>query len=352
MTKLAVVLFNLGGPDRLQSVQPFLFNLFNDPAIVRVPGPVRWLLAQFISRRRAPVAREIYARLGGGSPLRANTDAQARALSLALAHHGAVQVFVVMRYWHPMSPMVVEQVKAFAPDRIVLLPLYPQFSTTTTASSLRDWQRSAARAGLIAPTRVVGCYPTEPGLVEGLAAGIAPALTAAAKFGKPRLMFSAHGLPERIVAAGDPYQWQIELTARRVAAALQQPELDWLVCYQSRVGPLKWIGPSTEDELRRAGRDRVPVVVAPVSFVSDHAETLVEIEVEYRRLAEAAGVPCFVRVPALGTDDRFIRGLARQVDAALGQPGEARTGHGGHLTVRPGAGERVCPAELAGCGCR
>jgi ferrochelatase len=341
MNRIAIVLFNLGGPDQPSAVRPFLFNLFNDAAIIRAPGPVRWILAQLISRRRAPKARAIYAKLGGGSPLLPNTEAQARAVAERLGHLGDVRSFVCMRYWHPMSDAVAHAVKDYAPDRIVLLPLYPQYSTTTTESSLGDWQRAAAAAGLDVPTRAIGCYPTDPGLVAGMAARIRPALAEAALAGKPRLLFSAHGLPKRIVEAGDPYQWQVGQTAAAVVHALAIPDLDWIVCYQSRVGPLEWIGPSTEAEIDRAGADRVPVAIVPVAFVSDHSETLVEIEVEYRHRAGEAGVPKFVRVPALGIEDQFIAGLARLVEAALSD----------ERPVRSGAGPRLCPASVRHCAC-
>jgi ferrochelatase len=339
MSRTAVVLFNLGGPDRAEAVQPFLFNLFNDPAIMRVPGALRWLLAKLIARRRAPKARAIYAKLGGGSPLLPNTVAQAEALERRL---GDARVFVCMRYWHPMSLEVARAVKAYGPDRVVLLPLYPQYSTTTTASSLADWTRAAAAVELTAPTHAIGCYPTEPGLIESFARRVRPALAEAANWGKPRLLFSAHGLPKQVVDDGDPYRWQVEQTAHAVARALAIADLDWVVCYQSRVGPLKWIGPSTEDEIRRAGTERRPVVVAPIAFVSEHSETLVEIEIEYRHLAAQAGAPGFVRVPALGTEDGFIGALERLTKAAATMPPGASAG----------AGERLCPMGLAQCGCR
>ncbi len=334
MVRYAIVLFNLGGPDSLRSVRPFLFNLFNDPAIIGLPGPLRWLVARLVSARRAPIARGIYQHLGGASPLLANTEAQARALEVRLADLGTVRVFIAMRYWHPMSDETARAVAGFAPDRVVLLPLYPQFSTTTTGSSLADWHRAAAAVGMTAPTRGVCCYPCDPGLVAALAERVAAGYRAAKAHGPPRVLFSAHGLPSKIVAAGDPYQWQVEQTAAAVARALAIDGLDWTVCYQSRVGPLKWIGPATEDEIVRAGSDRVPVVVAPIAFVSEHSETLVELDIEYRRLAEENGVPGFVRVPTVDTDAVFVAGLARLVRAAA-------------ASDRPlisGAGERQCPA--------
>jgi len=334
MARYAIVLFNLGGPDGPGAVRPFLFNLFNDPAIIALPGPLRWLVARLISTRRAPLARAIYEHLGGASPLLANTEAQARALEAALADLGTVKAFIAMRYWHPMSDAAARAVAAFAPDRVVLVPLYPQFSTTTTGSSLAAWHRAAAAAGVTAPTGGVCCYPSEPGLVAALAARVAAGYRAAAAHGPPRVLFSAHGLPKKIVAAGDPYQWQVEQTAAAVARALAIDGLDWVVCYQSRVGPLEWIGPATEDEIRRAGGDRVPVVVAPIAFVSEHSETLVELDIEYRRLAQENGVPAYVRVPTVDTDAGFVAGLARLVRAAAGS----------ERALVAGAGERRCPA--------
>ena len=339
MSRTAVVLMNLGGPDSLDAVEPFLRNLFRDPAIIGAPGPVRRLLARLIARRRGPEAREIYRMIGGRSPLLAETEAQAAALQQALADLGEVEVAVAMRYWHPMSDEAARQVAAFRPERIVLLPLYPQFSTTTVASSLAAWRTAAKAAGIAIPTQSVCCYPRADGLIEAHAAQIEPLLAMAAEAGKPRLLFSAHGLPKRVVARGDPYQWQIEETARRIAHRLGRDDLDWAVCYQSKVGPLAWLKPSTVDELDRAGRDRVPVVVVPIAFVSEHSETLVELDVTYREHARAAGVPAYHRVPALGTHPAFIEGLAGLVRRALERDAGVNSGEGG----------RICPAPHRGC---
>jgi len=262
--KLAVVLFNLGGPDSPEAVQPFLRNLFSDAAIISLPAILRLPLAWLIARRRAPVARKIYDHIGGRSPIFEETRKQANALQAALSRDGVeAKAFVAMRYWHPFSDGAVRAVKAFAPDQIVLLPLYPQYSTTTTASSLKDWARAAKKAGLKAPTSRVCCYPMEPGFVAGAAARI----NQAAGNLKPgigyRLLLSAHGLPKRTIAKGDPYQWQVEQSAAAVVKALNRPELEPSVCYQSRVGPLEWIGPATDSEITRAGKDGKGVIVAP-----------------------------------------------------------------------------------------
>ena len=267
--KIAVILFNLGGPDSLDAVQPFLRNLFSDPAIITLPSWLRLPLARFIASRRTPKAMEIYAKIGGSSPILGQTEAQARALEDALGSEHEWRGYVCMRYWHPMTEAVVRSVKRFAPDRIVLLPLYPQFSTTTTGSSFTAWK---AAADFKAPTTEVESYPTEPGFIRASVELIKEGLGKTS--GATRVLFSAHGLPEKIIKAGDPYQTQVEQTAAAIGEHLGT--VDWSVCYQSRVGPLRWIGPSTESEIRRAAADKVGVVLYPISFVSEHSETLVE----------------------------------------------------------------------------
>jgi len=337
--RIAIVLFNLGGPDRPESVEPFLFNLFNDPAIIRAPAVLRWLLAKLISRRRAPIARAIYGHLGGGSPLLANTEAQARALEPLLHPHGIVRCFVGMRYWDPLIEAAARSVGRFKPDRVLLLPLYPQFSTTTTGSSWRAWQRAARATGLAVPTTLLCCYPREAGFITAMAALVRQGLAKASHAGRPRLLFSAHGLPKRIVVGGDPYPWQVEQSCAAVVAAVGQSDLDWGICYQSRVGPLEWIGPATDAEIARAGREGVPVVLAPIAFVSEHSETLVELDIEYARLAERAGVPAYVRVPTVSLEPAFVLGLSGLVRRALETGG----------TVLSGEGGRICPASCVGC---
>lgn len=340
MKRTAIVLFNLGGPDRPAAVKPFLFNLFNDPAIIGAPQPIRFLLAKLISSRRAPVAAEIYHQIGGGSPLLSNTEAQARAIEAAIGD-GTVKAFIAMRYWHPLAAATASAVKAFAPERIVLMPLYPQYSTTTTGSSLADWRRAARAAGLATDDTTVCCYPTMNGFTDAVAELTRPALARAAAHGRPRVLFSAHGLPKRVVAKGDPYQWQVEQSAATVAQRLALNDSDWLVSYQSRVGPLEWISPYTDEEIRRAGRERVPLVVVPIAFVSEHSETLVELDIEYRKLAAEAGVPAYERVATVGTAPAFITGLARLVEQAIAAGPGLRSDRGG----------RLCPANWGRCAC-
>ena len=337
--KLAVVLFNLGGPDGPDDVRPFLRNLFRDPAIIRAPGLVREALALFISTVRNKEATANYAKMGGGSPLLPETKKQAEALQVALEAEFPdqdIRIWPAMRYWHPLTEDVAAEVKAWAPDECVLLPLYPQFSTTTTASSLKRWREADGPE-----TRAVCCYPTEPAFVDAHAALIRKTWEKAGRPENVRLLFSAHGLPKKVIDDGDPYQWQVEQT---VAAVMKQmPDFpDWQVCYQSKVGPMEWVGPSTEDAIRGAAEDGKNIMLSPIAFVSEHIETLVELDEEYAEVAQECGVASYVRVPALGRDAVFIESLAGLVKSALERaPGPL-----------PDTGTRICPAEWSGCACR
>lgn len=347
--RTAIVLFNLGGPDDLTAVRPFLLNLFKDPAILRVPFFVRPLLARIIARARLKPATENYKILGGRSPLLELTKAQARALEAALAEDGEVSCFIAMRYWHPFASETAAAVKAFQPDRILLLPLYPQYSTTTTGSSLTDWREEAASAGLAVPTTTLCCWYAEGGFVAATAELVRRQLEEArAEVGTDaplRVLFSAHGLPEVIVKRGDPYQLQVERTSAAVLRHLAKtgcgdPALrDTIVCYQSRATPQQWLTPSTDDEVVRAARDKVGVVVVPIAFVSEHSETLVELDLEYRALAEKEGIPSYHRVPTQNDDPAFIAALAGIVRAALARgPGLCSF-----------AGPGTCPHAFGDC---
>ncbi len=303
--KTAVVLFNLGGPDSLESVRPFLFNLFNDKAIIGLPQPLRGMVAGLISFRRASVARGIYGEIGGKSPIFEYTGQQADALEKKLRARGDYRVYIAMRYWRPFVAETVAAVKEFNPQKVILLPLYPQFSTTTSGSSFTEWFAQAKKQGLDAPHHPICCYPQDNNFTDAHVQLIKAAYDEAVKHGRPRILFSAHGLPEKIIAKGDPYQWQVEKTVASIMRRLGG--LDHVVCYQSRVGPLKWIGPSTVDEITRATGEGVPLVVVPVSFVSEHSETLVELDIEYRRIAQKGRIPYYARVPALGVHPEFIQ---------------------------------------------
>jgi ferrochelatase len=328
--RIAVVLFNLGGPDDQASVKPFLFNLFNDPAIIGLPGIARTAVARLISSRREKSAQANYALMGGGSPLLAETRAQAEALKAALGQRMAgadVGVFIAMRYWNPLTEQTAAEVAAFAPDEIVLLPLYPQFSTTTTASSLKKWDEVYTGPGR---SRTVCCYPAADGWIEAQAQAVISKLDEAGDAAM-RVLFSAHGIPEKLVSGkGDPYQEQVETTVAAVVArieALRGP-IDHALCYQSRVGPLKWLGPSTPEAIEQAARDKMGVVVTPVAFVSEHIETLVELDIEYAELAHEQGVSPYLRAPAVGAGPLFIDTLADAVTEALGREGTRPFGPG------------------------
>jgi len=323
-TRIAVLLFNLGGPEKPGDVRGFLYNLFADRRIINLPFGLRQAVAALISSRRAPMARRNYALMGGGSPILKETEAQARALQAVLDESLSgheVRVFTGMRYWHPFIAEVLRDVSDWAPDHVVVLPLYPQFSSTTTLSGF-DVVRSAYKG----PGRVlyVCCYADNADFIQAHADAIAAAL---ARIGTPenyRLLFSAHGLPEAIVKRGDPYQEQVEASVRKIMDRLGA-DMEYTICYQSRVGPLSWIGPSTDETIREAGRDGKSVILVPVAFVSEHIETLVELDIEYGHLAREAGVPDYVRVPALGTNMDYIQALADEVSKAL-MSGTAMTG--------------------------
>jgi ferrochelatase len=345
--KLAIVLFNLGGPDSPAAIKPFLLNLFRDPAILRVPFFIRPLLAQVIARARLKPATENYAILGGKSPLLELTQGQASALEQAVSAPGIeAKCFIAMRYWHPFSDVAVAEVKAWGADEVFLLPLYPQYSSTTTGSSLSAWRDAALRAGLALPVTTLCCWFNDANYVSATAAIVRASLKKARETAKAplRILFSAHGLPETIVARGDPYQFQIESTVQAVVDAMRLPgeTLDWSVCYQSRATPQKWLDPSTESAIEDAARDGCAVLVVPIAFVSEHSETLVELDVEYRELAEKMGVPGYYRVPAQNSDPGFIAALAAAVQAARAQSRGICSAKGG----------RACPSQHKDCPMR
>ena len=346
--KIAIVLFNLGGPDQPSSVRPFLVNLFKDPAILRVPFFVRPLLARLIAALRTKAATANYAILGGKSPLLELTQEQAVSLEAALPDLNA-RCFIAMRYWHPFSLETARAVKAYDPDEVVLIPLYPQYSTTTTGSSLTGWREAAAQVGLVASTTALCCYHSDPGYGRATAAIVRRAYDEARAALPPetglRVLFSAHGLPESIVKAGDPYQFQVERTVAMVARMLDVPDLDYSTCFQSRATPQKWIDPSTEHEIERAAHDKVAILVVPIAFVSEHSETLVELDVEYRELAEHKGVPGYFRAPAQNSDTGFIEALADLVRMSLGRGPGLCSFVGGRTCPRA---HKDCPHARAG----
>lgn len=311
--KVAVLIFNLGGPAKQADVRDFLYNLFSDPYIIGLPWGLRQGLAAVIANSRAKSARANYARMGGGSPILMETRGQAEALEKQLKALAGLdaRVFIGMRYWHPFIAEAVAGIEAWAPDEIVVLPLYPQFSSTTTLTGFDAFK--AAYKGT-AKVHYVCCYARNANFITAHVKLIRQRLERLPQDNR-RILFSAHGLPEKIIRQGDPYQEQVERCVAAIMAELG--EIDHVVCYQSRVGPMTWIGPSTEAEIHRAAADRRNVLVVPIAFVSEHVETLVELDGDYGDLAERLGIAQFERVPALRNDLTFIQGLVGEVTRAL-----------------------------------
>ncbi|MDD5585827.1 MAG: ferrochelatase [Alphaproteobacteria bacterium] len=320
--KVAVLLLNFGGPENPRETFFYLYRLFSDPCVFRIPASLRQTLALVLALFRTRKTKQLYAHIGGRSPVYAHTKEQARALEERLAGmQNTVRCFVAMRYSRPFIRDACAEIKAWRPDKIVFLPLYPQFSTVTTGSGWRELKQvfSGERDIIIVPD-----YPCEPGFISALAQKTGEIYKEAARHGTPRVLFSAHGLPETIVRRGDPYPRQCKHTAEALAEALAIPGLDWGLCYQSRAGPFRWTGPSLEEEIKKAADKKQPVLVVPISFAAENLETLVELDRDGKALALSAGAPYFARAPAAGTEKAFIDGLARLVGAALKQAPEGQ----------------------------
>ena len=311
--KKAVILFNLGGPDKLENVEPFLFNLFNDPAILNLPTFLRYPLAKLIANRRAPTAKKIYQELGGSSPILKLTEEQAVALESKLNKDDNVskyKCFIVMRCWHPRAENVVKEVIDYGPDEIILMPLYPQYSAATSGSSINEWQNICKKNNFEVKTCTLCCYPTDNNFIQAHKDEILKKIKNLDNF---KLIFSAHGLPEKNIKKGDPYQWQVEQSVDRIVKSLNIKNLDWILSYQSRVGPLKWIGPSTEDIIVENSKLGKQIVLVPIAFVSEHSETLVELDIEYKELADKNGCKNYLRVPALGKNENYIKAMSNLI---------------------------------------
>ncbi len=325
MGRVGVLLLNLGGPEKPEDVRPFLFNLFSDPEIIRIPFPfLQKPLAWFISSRRAKTSQENYQQIGGGSPLRRITEEQGQALKEALAQKGQdSEVYVGMRYWHPFTAEAIDQIKQDGIQKLVILPLYPQYSISTSGSSFRQLEQmwdEDDQLKAIDYTLIPSWY-ARPGYVNSMANLIRTELDKLKNPNDAHIFFSAHGVPVSYVEEfGDPYQRQIEHCTDLIMQALGRPN-EHTLAYQSRVGPIEWLQPYTEDAIEELGaKETENLVVVPISFVSEHIETLQEIDIEYRELAEESGIHNFHRVPALNTYDGFINDLADMVDEAAIAP--------------------------------
>ena len=326
--RVGVLLLNLGGPERIQDVKPFLYNLFSDPEIIRLPlaamqKPLAWL----ISSLRSGKSQQAYRSIGGGSPLRRITKQQAQELQTSLRQKGVdATSYVAMRYWHPFTESAVADLKADGVDQVVVLPLYPHFSISTSGSSFRELQRlrNTDSAFSRLPIRCIRSWYDHPGYIQALANLIAREILACEDPATAHIFFSAHGVPKSYVEdAGDPYQLEIVACSKLILEQLRQQlghSNPFTLAYQSRVGPVEWLKPYTEDALQELGEQGVKdLVVVPISFVSEHIETLEEIDIDYRELATAAGVKNFRRVPALDTDPAFIAALTDLVEQAMAE---------------------------------
>lgn len=328
MGRVGVLLLNLGGPEKPEDVRPFLFNLFSDPEIIRLPQP--WLqkpLAWMISTLRAKKSQENYKRIGGGSPLRRITEEQAQALQARLREQGQdATVYIGMRYWNPFTEEALARIKADRTEQLVILPLYPQYSISTSGSSFRLleqlWQKDSSLQTI--DYTVIPSWYQSPGYLKAMAQLIARELDRCPHPEQAHVFFSAHGVPVSYVEeAGDPYQREIEECTRLIMQTLGRSN-PYTLAYQSRVGPVEWLKPYTDDALKDLAEQGVKdLVVVPISFVSEHIETLEEIDIEYREVAEEAGIKTFQRVPALNTDPTFIDDLATLVNDALVAPHRA-----------------------------
>ncbi len=345
MGRVGVLLLNLGGPEQLSDVRPFLYNLFSDPEIIRLP--FRWLqkpLAWLISTSRARKSQENYRQIGGGSPLRKITEEQGNALQTVLRDKGMdATVYIGMRYWNPFTEEAVAQIKRDGVEDLVVLPLYPQFSISTSGSSFRileDLWREDPELQKINYTVIPSWYD-RPGYVESMADLVRQELDHCTNPQDATVFFSAHGVPVSYVKeAGDPYQTEIENCTALIMKALNRPN-PHVLAYQSRVGPIEWLQPYTEDELVALGeKGTEELVVVPVSFISEHIETLQEIDMEYREIALEAGIKQFRRAPALNTYPKFINDLGNMVVEALNAPAVKFA-----EVIRPGKKVKMYPQE-------
>jgi ferrochelatase len=335
--KITVVLLNLGGPNDLAAVRPFLFNLFKDPAIIRLPKIPRLLIAWLISTLRHKKAQSIYTRIGGKSPLLENTNAQAAALeTLVIQKFPNAKVHVCMRYWHPFSDEVIKKILHDMPEHVVLLPLYPQYSTTTTMSSLKDMRDQLDKKSFYGKIHEVCCYFDAPDFIKAHVQHISAALKSTPEGLTPIVLFSAHGVPQDVIDDGDPYAWQVEKTVLKIMEKI--PGVNYKICYQSKVGPKKWLEPSIDTVLRGCADDEnAAVFVVPIAFVSDHSETLVELDMDYKDLSENLGIKFYHRVESLGTQSDYMTCLADIVT---------------NTVLSKNVHVRKCPEKFSACPCR
>jgi ferrochelatase len=340
--KTAIVLFNLGGPDKLENIRPFLFNLFSDKWIIRLPFGIRHVIAYFIAKFRKENAEVGYSLIGGKSPLLGETINQKNALNRALKKEGFknFQIFISMRYWQPRSLEVIKDLKEYTPDQIIMLPLYPQFSSSTTLSSFEEFDNELKKAEIKSLVKKIGCYFDDKRFIAAHIELIKHSLAKFEKGKSLRILFSAHSIPKKFVEQGDPYKWQINKTVEAILADPILKKQDSVLCYQSKVGPIEWLSPSTEHEVERAAKEKINLIIVPIAFVSEHIETLVELDIEYLQIASKYGIR-YERVPALGINEVFINSLA---DLVLKSDKSSN-----NINCY---GTEICPENFKNCICR
>lgn len=344
--KIAIILLNLGGPNSLEDVKPFLFNLFSDKNIINLPNPLRFILAKFISIVREKKSQKLYSLIGNKSPILQETEAQKQALTEKLKEilNEEFEIFISMRYSSPNSKYVVKQVIEYNPSEIILLPLYPQFSSTTSKSSVENFISTykSYKNNYIPKFKTICCYPIDDNFITAHVKLINQSLEKLKNKENYRILFSAHSLPQKLIEAGDPYQWQVEKTVENILLKLNIENLDYKITYQSKIGPLKWLEPRTEEEIERAGRESKSIIIVPIAFVSEHVETLVELDIDYLNIANKYAVE-YIRVPALGVNKWFIASLAKMI---LGLVDQNRNEENIIINC---ANKRICPSNFINC---
>ncbi|WP_342267400.1 ferrochelatase [Candidatus Tisiphia endosymbiont of Empis tessellata] len=346
--KIAIVLFNLGGPNSLNSVKRFLFNLFYDKAIINLPNPLRFILAKIISITRNKKSQKIYSLVGNNSPILQETESQKAAITEKLKQtlNEDFKIFIAMRYSYPNSEEAVRKINEYNPSEIILLPLYPHFSSTTTGSSIKDFISSLYKnkSEYSQYIKTICCYPIDDEFIEAHLSLIKQSFKKLKNKKNFRILFSAHGLPVKIIKAGDPYQWQIEKTVENLVSKLSIDNLDYKITYQSRVGPVEWLKPNTEDEIEIAGKEDKSLIIVPIAFVSEHVETLVELDIEYRKIAGKYKIE-YIRTPALGTNKLFINSITKMVSNLVNYSFDTKK------LICSSINKRICPYNFTMCPC-
>lgn len=347
--KIAIVLLNLGGPSNLGLVKKFLFNLFYDKAIINLPNPLRFIIAKFISIIREKKSQALYSLIGGKSPILQETELQQLAITEKLKQilQEEFKIFIAMRYSLPDSEEAVSRIIKYNPSEIILLPLYPQFSTTTTKSSVENIMALLnSKKFTHIPVKTICCYPIDEDFINSHIVLINQSLKKLKNKENYRILFSAHSLPEKIIESGDPYQWQIEKTVEKILLKINIDNLDYKIVYQSKIGPVKWLGPSTEEEIEKAGRENKSLIIVPIAFVSEHVETLVELDIEYNNIASKYGIE-YIRVPTLGINNLFIDSLTKMIFKLIQQGNKQEVNN----LIVSSINDKICPSHFTKCLC-